>query len=410
MWLEYLRIARKVLWAHRFRSLLTVLSVTFGAFSIVLMSSLAESGLATLSKGIEDLGGARLVDVGVKNPERAEGKTASYSRGITVADRDLLFSAVPHVVEKSMFSELWRRDVAGDSGVLTRTDVVAADAGFLDLFRMRLAHGRGFTDEENRSHAKVCVVGHKLAKKLWGGDDPESLGRWLTVGGVRCQVIGQLANQERWGINFGFDWLDVLVVPIDTYADYDPDVQKQAELLFKTDDSRMNEPVKRIINALLVERHHGVDDFQIFDFAGFMDKFHQTFMIMKIIVGFIAGIALLVGGVGVMNMMLVSVAERVREIGIRKAIGASPFDIGAQFLLEAMVLSGSGGGIGVSGGVGAAVLAGAIIHGMKPMWVSEVSTSAAVIAVTVSVVVGVVFGLFPAVRASRLDAITAIRR
>src|SRR5439155_20372338 len=123
----------------------------------------------------------------------------------------------------------------------------------------------------------------------------------------------------------------------------------------------------RIINALLVERHHNVDDFKIFDFANFMDKFHQVFAIMKVIVGFIAGIALLVGGVGVMNMMLVSVSERVREIGIRKAIGASPVDISMQFLCEAIVLSGSGGAIGVSSGVLAAVLAGAIIRSGRPI-------------------------------------------
>jgi len=412
MWLEYLRIARKVLWAHRFRSLLTVLSVTFGAFSIVLMSSLAESGLNTLAKGLEDLGGARLVDVGANKPERAENKMVSYSRGITVEDREVLFQAVPFVVERSMFSELWRRDVAGDSGVFTRTDVVAADGGFLDLFRMRLARGRGFTEEENKGHAKVCIVGHKLAQKLWGTEQgtPDALGRWLTVGGLRCQVIGQLADQDRWGINFGFDWLDVLVVPLQTYAGYDPEVQKQVEILFKTDDAAHNEPVKRIINALLVSRHHDVDDFKIFDFANFMDKFHQMFAIMEVIVGFIAGIALLVGGVGVMNMMLVSVSERVREIGIRKAIGASPFDIGAQFLCEAIVLSGSGGAIGVSTGVLAAILTGILIKSARPMWVSVIATNAVVTALVVSILVGLIFGFFPARRAGKLDAITAIRR
>ena len=404
---EYIRIAGKVLWAHRFRSSLTVLSVMFGAFSIVLMSSLAESGLATLLRGIEDLGGARLLDVGAKNPERAEQRRESYTRGMTVADRDLLFAALPFVVERTMYAGRGRMDVVGDSGVTSRTDLVGADGGFLDLFRMRLARGRGFTDEENRLHAKVCVVGHKLADKLWGGD---ALGRWLSIDGVRCHVIGQLANQERWGINFDFDWLDVVVVPLDALADVDPLAPKMAQLLLKTDDSRHNEPVKRILNALLVERHHGVDDFEIFDFAGFMDKFHETVRTMEIIVGVIAGIALLVGGVGVMNMMLVSVSERVREIGIRKALGASPRDIGAQFLCEAVVLSGTGGAIGVGGGVAGAIAAGVVLRHFKPMWVGVVAHNAVFIALAVSFSVGLVFGYFPARRAGRLDAITAIRR
>ncbi len=419
MWLEYIRIARRVLWAHRFRSALTVLSVTFGAFSIVLMSSLAESGLSTLAAGIEDLGGARLIDVAVKNPERAELKRASYTRGMTPADREVLFASLPHVVERSMFSSLWRRDVEADSGEVGRTTLVAGDGGFLDLFRMRLAKGRGFTDEENRQHAKLCVVGHKTAEKLWAGASPASdggggeasaIGKWLTIDGLRCHVIGQLADQDRWGINFGFEWLDVVVVPIDTLGDVDETATKGAELLFKTDDRRANEVVKRILNAQLVERHHGVDDFEIFDFGNFMDKFHQVFSIMNVIVGFIAGIALLVGGVGVMNMMLVSVSERVREIGIRKALGASPRDIAAQFLCEAIVLSGAGGAIGVGGGVALAVIAGIVLKHFKPMWVPVVSHPAVIAALSVSIGVGLVFGLFPARRAARLDAITAIRR
>ena len=407
MWFEYVRIAQKVLRAHKFRSLLTVLSITIGAFSIVVMSSLAESGLTTLAKGIEDLGGGRLIDVGVKAPERAEEKQASYSRGMTVADRDVVFASLPHVVEKSMYTPLWRKDVVGDSGVIARTDLVAGDGGFLSLFKMRLQRGRGFTEEENRAHAKVCIVGHKLAQKLWDGD---SLGRWMSIDGIRCRVIGQLADQDRWGINMGFDWLDVAVLPIETLADVDPQVMKSADIVMKTDTQTSNEVVKRIVNALLVERHHGVDDFEIFDFSKFMDKFNSMFAVMKAIVGFIAGIALLVGGVGVMNMMLVSVSERVREIGIRKALGATPWDIGAQFLWEAIVLAGSGGAIGVAGGVLGAMGAGAVISMFNKTWVSVIAQRAVVTALIVSIVIGLVFGFFPARRAGKLNAIEAIRR
>ena len=404
---EYLRIAQKVLRSHKFRSLLTVLSITVGAFSIVVMSSLAESGLATISRGIEDLGGARLIDVGGKVPERAENKRASYAGGITVADRDLLFSRLPHVIERSLFSVVGRREVIGDTGMSSRTDVIGADAGFLTLFKMRLATGRGFTDDENRQHGKVCVVGNKLAMTHWNGD---ALGRWLNVSGLRCHVIGQLADQDRWGINFGFDWQDLVVMPYDTLADVDASTRLGADILVKTDDQNSNEVVKRIINALLVERHHGVDDFELFDFSRFMDKFHSFFNVLEMIVGLIAGIALLVGGVGVMNMMLVSVSERVREIGIRKALGASPRDIGAQFLWEAIVLSASGGIVGVLGGVAGAIGSARLIRHFRPSWVGVVADRAVVTALVVSVGVGLVFGWFPARRAARLDAIQAIRR
>lgn len=405
--LVYLRIAAKALYGHKFRSMLTVLSITIGSFAIVLMSSLAESGLTTLEHGIEELGGARLIMVVPKEPERAEAKRASYGGGFTRADRDHLFEGVPHVIEHSMYASLGSKDVTAGEGERSRTDLVAADSRFLDAFRMRLARGRAFTEEENRQHAKVCVVGHKLAEKLWTGDP---IGRRLTIGGVRCRVIGELADNDKFGVGFGFDWVDLVIAPRETVGDVDPTVHRRSMILAKTDDARSNDVVKRIVNALLVERHYGVDDFTIYDFSTVMEKFQAMFTIMEVLVGFIAGIALLIGGVGVMNMMLVSVSERVREIGIRKALGASPRDIRAQFVAEALLLSSFGGALGVLGGVGAALLAGSIIHGLLPKWIGVVSIGAAIAAMTVSIGIGVVFGYFPARRAGRLDPIEAMRR
>lgn len=407
IFLEYIRIAAQVLWAHAFRSFLTVLSITIGAFSIVLMSSLAESGLATLAKGIEDLGGARLIDIVAKKPERAEHKRVSYTRGLTLADRDLLFSSLPHLEGRSMFATLGLRNAESDVGERSRTSLVAGDAGFIDLFRMHVARGRGFSEEENRAHAKVCVVGHKLAEKLWHG---EPLGRWLTVSGIRCHVIGHFVDEDRWGINFGFDWRDLVVVPFETAEEAIPEAEGMAQLLMKTDRASSNEIVKRIANALLINRHHGVDDFEIIDFRRFMDKFNSFFAIMQTIVGFIAGIALLVGGIGVMNMMLVSVSERVREIGVRKAIGATPRQIETQFLLEAVFLSGLGGAVGTFSGMGAALGASAFIRHYKSMWVGTIAQDAVLAALAVALGIGLLFGFFPARRAARLDAIEAIRR
>src|SRR5262249_9535070 len=136
MWIEYIRIGLKVLRAHKFRSALTVLSITIGAFSIVLMSSLAESGLATLSRGIEDLGGGRLIAVAGKRPERAEAKRSSYTDGLTVADRDRLFELLPHVVARSLWAAIGRKDIVADSGTLGRADVIAGDSGFLPVMKM----------------------------------------------------------------------------------------------------------------------------------------------------------------------------------------------------------------------------------------------------------------------------------
>jgi putative ABC transport system permease protein len=181
-------------------------------------------------------------------------------------------------------------------------------------------------------------------------------------------------------------------------------------LVAKTDASANNDIVKRIANAVMQHRHNGVDDYEIWDFSGVMGQFAQIFLILKLIVGFVASISLLVGGVGVMNMMFVSVSERTKEIGIRKALGASPRAIELQFLFEAMFLSSIGGFLGVSLGVLGALGANVGIAKLEEAWVGTVSVPAVIIALVVSLAVGIGFGFVPAKRAATLDAVDAMRR
>lgn len=404
---EYLRIALRALGANKFRSLLTVSSITLGAFSIVLMTSLAQSGLTTLSRDIEELGGAKIIMLAPKPVERRIGKQNTRSGGMTLKDRHLLYSAVPHLASKTTYAGLGRKDALNDVGKNTRTDLVAADGGFFAVLALRVAEGRLFTEDDNRAHARVCVVAHDLAEHLWEG---KAVGRWLTVDGNRCQVIGKLAKIEHWDTNFGFRWLDFVVMPLDTLAETRPQILQDAAIQMRTDGVASNDIVKRVTNAILVDQHHGVDDFQIWDFNAFMAQFYKIFALMEAIVGVIAGIALVVGGIGVMNMMLVSVSERTREIGIRKALGASPRAIASQFLSEAVLLSGLGGLLGTVGGVVAAGLANRLIHHLKSLWIGEISEVAVVVAMLVSLAVGVGFGFFPARRASALEPVAAMRR
>ncbi|MFO0675109.1 MAG: ABC transporter permease [Polyangiaceae bacterium] len=406
MGFEVLFVAARSLSGNRFRSLLTVLSILTGTFAIVLMTSLAESALGTIEHGIEELGGAKLLLVGTKNPERAEAKAGAYARGFRTVDRDAMTSHVPHVVESAMYTAMGTFDARSDGGTVTRTDLVAADATFPTLFKMELAEGRLFAEDENREHAPVCLVGQKTAKNLWVGS---ALGHRVDVGEFRCRVVGVLRDKERLGVGFGFDWVELVVAPSESVADSVRDVREDATVVMKTDDSKSNDVAKRIVNARLLEARHGIDDFTLLDFAGFMDRFHAVFAILEAVVGLVAGIALVIGGVGVMNMMLVSVSERVREIGIRKALGASPGAIGTQFIVEAILLTTFGGGLGVGLGALAARGASTAIVRMTPVWQGTVSTSAAVVASIVSVLLGVTFGWLPARRASRLDPVVAMR-
>lgn len=181
-------------------------------------------------------------------------------------------------------------------------------------------------------------------------------------------------------------------------------------MLLQTRDVSENDVVKRIANAILSDRHRDVDDFQIWDFNRFMAQFHSMFALMEAVVGLIAGVALVVGGIGVMNMMLVSVSERTKEIGVRKALGAGPAAISAQFLFEAATLSGLGGLSGTIAGVSTALLANLLIARAKALWVSEISMVAVAVALISSLAIGLIFGFFPARAASQLDPVVAMRR
>jgi putative ABC transport system permease protein len=408
MWLEYVRIAASVLRTHKFRSFLTVTSITIGAFSIVLMTSLADSGLKTLFVGIEELGGSRLLSVWRKQPEAMEARQLSYTRGLTRQDTEAL-RGIPHLRDVTQVVVLRNRVLQTDSGLQLGGDVVAADARFFPFFRYVAAQGRVFDEHDLATHARVCVISDGLADKLFGKGE-RVLGRSILHLGSRCKVIGRLAKVDRWGIRFGWPWDEVLAIPLETVRDYSAkNVDSARQLFMQTTATHHNDVVKRIMNARLMERHHGVDDFAIFDLEKRLQGFFKLFLIMKIIVGLISAITMIVGGVGIMNIMLVSVAERVREIGIRKALGASPQDISRQFLVESVLLSCAGGLLGIATGLAGAVGGSRLIAHFKPSWVMSISEPAMVASAIVALVIGAVFGYFPARRASRLDPVQAIR-
>jgi putative ABC transport system permease protein len=403
----YLKIAARVLRANKLRSLLTVVSITIGAFSIVLMTSLADGGLQTIAKDIEDLGGARLLLVTPDEPVRMKDKASIAPGYLTTDDQQALLRSLPYLAEKTFYAGLDEREVINDAGKSAMIDVIAADTGFLPAFRMVIDEGRAFTDDEDHSRASVCVVGPAVAAELFEGD---AVGKRISVMGTRCLIVGQTAKLSRMGMNFGFSWERFVVMPLQTLRDVDRASAWQTILVAKSDAVEHNDIIKRVANAVMSHRHHDVDDFEVWDFSAVMKQFETVFLILKLIVGFVASISLLVGGVGVMNMMFVSVSERTREIGIRKAIGASPRAIEAQFLFEAMFLSSIGGVLGVSLGMAGVVGANVFIHSVQDAWVGTISFPAVIISLLVSLGVGVGFGFVPARRAAALDAVVAMRR
>jgi len=402
-------LAARALLAHRFRAALTLLSVFVGASAIVLMTSLAQGGFATLKRGVEEVGGARLILILPKAPERARAKAAAYRKGLTDDDLQRSLTELPHVLDATRFASFRNHDVSADDGSATQADLVAGDQRFVEALRFRIAHGRGFDEREHHEHARVCVIGFPVAQAL-GRAPGTLLGRQVSIGGLRCRVVGVFAPQPRFGFGLGFDWEKLVVIPAEAAEEHYPDLPQRALVMLVTDAVASNDLVKRVVNARLSETHHGVDDFSLLDFAGMLRKFEQAFVIMEAIAGCLAGVALLIGGVGIMNMMLVSVNERVQEIGIQRAIGARPAHIVAQFLSEAVLLSLSGGGLGVLAGVGLASAASLLLERLIPTWVGSVSWPAVLAALLSSVGTGALFGWLPARRAASLQPVEAVRR
>ena len=416
MFLEFLRVGWTVIRAHKFRSALTLLSIAIGTFSIVLMASLASSATATIFQGLEDLGGARMIVFFPQRPEKAEKKGASYNRGLTVDDADALRGRIPYVryfeVHRSMgdreVSDASQQGLAGALPVRKSADLVAANQDFFGSFGMTIAAGRALHPDDLLGRRRVVVLGHAVAEALF--PNPEAaLGRVIRAGTDSFRVIGVTAKLTRMGVDFDFDWNNFLAVPLTIGMTAD----SQTAMLLVTEGMQHNDVVKRLAAAVISDRHNHVDDFKVFDFSVIMEKFYEVFRVMQLIAGLIASVALLVGGMGVMNILLVSVSERVREIGIRKAIGASDKAVGMQFLFESALLSGLGGAVGAALGCPGVVLAGVIITAQSDAgqagWVTVISQPALLAALVSSVLIGVFFGLVPARKAGKLQVVDCLR-
>jgi putative ABC transport system permease protein len=373
------------------------------------MSSLAQGGFATIKRSVEEVGGARLLLIIPKAPERAREKASAYRTGLTDEDSEHTLAGLPHVLDTTLFASFQTHDVTADDGAAAQADLVAGDRRFIEALRFRIGQGRGFDEREHHEHARVCVLGSRVAAAL--EQAPSTLlGRQVSIDGLRCRIVGVFAPQPRFGFGLGFDWEKLVVIPAETARDHYPDLRGRSLVMLVTDAVASNDLVKRVVNARLDETHHGIDDYSLLDFAGMLRKFEQAFVIMEAIAGCLAGVALLIGGIGIMNMMLVSVNERVREIGIQKALGARPGHLMAQFVSEAVLLSLSGGGLGVLAGIGIASLASLLLGRVVATWVGVVSWPAVIAALISSVGTGALFGWLPARRAARLQPVEAMRR
>ncbi|MFN5560414.1 MAG: ABC transporter permease [Opitutaceae bacterium] len=287
------------------------------------------------------------------------------------------------------------------NGLNWNTSILGESPGYLSIRDWELSSGAMFTTADERSTAKVAVIGQTVVTNLFPDVDP--IGQTLRIRNLPFKVVGVLKPK---GFNFfGSDQDDVVIVPLTSAMRRVSRRQNLSGILIQAQTPESISRIQQDITDLLQQRRGGREpDFTVRNQMELAEAATATSRTMTALLGAIAGISLVVGGIGIMNIMLVSVTERTREIGIRLAIGAHDRDVRMQFLIEAMILSILGGVLGVALGIASSEIVSSQLG-----WPVLVSTSAVVIAVVVSAVIGIVFGFYPAHKAARLDPIDALR-
>jgi len=381
------------------RSVLTILGIVIGVGAVITMVTIGGGATAQVKEQIASMGSNLLM---VTPGKRLGPGQSSNTVLFKVSDGEAILRDVNSIAAVAPVSSKSIQAVFSNQN--WSTQVTGSDNEYFRVTNRSIGKGRPFSDSELRNGAAVCIVGETVRKKLFGGQ--ESLGGNIRLEKLSCQVIGIL---EPKGQNtMGMDQDDIVVIPLRTYQRRISGNQDVAMFQVSVQQGASTDKAQRDIRLLMRERRHlsrsDDDNFNVMDMKEIANMLAGTTQLLTALLSAVAAVSLLVGGIGIMNIMLVSVTERTREIGIRLAIGAFEREVLMQFLIEAVVLSSFGGLIGI------------VLSLTASLWLAGVlrvpfvfNGGIVVIAFLFSAAVGVIFGYFPALKAARLDPIEALR-
>ena len=397
---ETFRTALDNLATHKLRTALTMLGMIFGVGAVIAMLSIGAGGERKALEAIGRLGLRNvIVRAKVVKPEDRQ-ELRKKSLGVSLRDAEAIGEAVPNVVVVLPRVEIKPYKILAPNAK-TKGKVFGVSSRYSQVASIRIAEGRFLDARDEADHAQVCVIGQNIRRNLFGygpvlGKQLKVNDVWLTVIGILGEAVdGTSADaQEIW-------------IPVTTAIrkfDRDPLDAPLDELLVEMREGVSTRDAAKLIEPLLDRLHGGADDYEIVIPEALLEQSRQTQRIFSIVMGSIAGISLLVGGIGIMNIMLASVMERTREIGIRRAIGARKSDIRAQFVIESFTISVIGGLSGIIIGIGLAKMVAAYAG-----WPTVITFGSLFLSTAVSVTVGLVSGIYPAARAAELNPIEALR-
>ncbi len=392
------------LWAHKLRSLLTLSLLTLGVFALVVMTSVLDGIMDKVSTGFAGLSWDGTVEIAPKDPKTTEDqKRFAMSPGLRYEDLPRLTAPVPEIA--GFVPRAWRNVPVRLPAGTEKIFVTGVAPDYAQLMNRPIGLGRGLTDDDERRRSTVAVAGATLAAKLFGGADP--VGRDVVVEGVSFRLVGVQAPGQIFSEDNYMD-ANGLLVPLTTYMDrIDPD-HHLAKLGVKLRAKRDLDEVSALLIGRAKQAHHGIEDVEAVNLDAEMVRQYQNFLDelhgWKVVLFSLAGTVLLVGGVGVLSVMLISLADRRYEIGLRKAMGATDPQIFTQFLLEALVLAALGA---LAGTLAGSALCRALSD--KFPWGLVVNPLGLLTAWATALLLAVSFGLYPAVRASRLSPMDTMR-